>query len=331
MENVEDYYDTQYNIQVESREQDDLYKMIDGKAVYRVDHQMDTLLKKMGLPKDSRVLDYGCGKSATLRRLASARPDLDLHVFDVSDAYVDFWKEFLPEGNWATHSPDPAWRGSFDVVTSFFALEHATRPCEMVGAIHGLLRPSGLAYCLVPNVYRNPADFVVIDHVNHFSEVSLRCLFESAGFEIIDLDPNAHDAALVVIACKTRSVAEPPPAKQVASLREQVDGLCKYWNEITDRVRRFESDHNEVARAAVYGAGFYGLFIVTCLRDPSRIECFVDQNAFYQGSRRYGKPIIAPAELAPDIELLYVGLNPAIAQQAMADTFGTDRHTYFYL
>ena len=133
----------------------------------------------------------------------------------------------LAEG-WAIYAPRPEWSESFDAVLSFFALEHVAAPRQFMADLHQLLKPGGSAYLLVPNVYTNVADFVVADHVNHFSQPSLATLFATAGLAKVSVDDGVHDAAFVVTAQKsdrpdpplasTGAIARPSPSSDASSV-----------------------------------------------------------------------------------------------------------------
>ncbi|MEP6986341.1 MAG: methyltransferase type 12, partial [Chloroflexota bacterium] len=86
-DNLESYYDTGYNILIDSDDEDQLYQSVDGQKAFRADFQLETLLKKQTIPMDSKILDFGSGKGTTLRRLALRRPDIAYSLFDVSQAY----------------------------------------------------------------------------------------------------------------------------------------------------------------------------------------------------------------------------------------------------
>ena len=73
IEDLEDYYETQYRILIDSENEDQLYQVVDSRRIYRVPHQVETLLTKVDLAPRARVLDYGCAKGATARRLAEVR------------------------------------------------------------------------------------------------------------------------------------------------------------------------------------------------------------------------------------------------------------------
>jgi SAM-dependent methyltransferase len=313
------YYDEQYKILVESEEEDQLYDIGPQGKVFRADHQLSTLLAKVPLAQGANVLDYGCAKGSTLRRLMQLRPDLRPHLFDVSRMYVKFWDRFAPKENQATHEVPAEWAGKFDLVTSFYSLEHVAAPGEIAAKIAKLLQPGGVFYAIVPDTYQNVGDFVVADHVNHFSPASFARLLADAGLAVREIDTRAQKSAMVAVAVKapigTSSRFETAPG---SDLEPRVQEISKYWRGFGESVRRFEADHAGVRKAAIYGSGFYGTFVASCLDDLDRVVAFVDQNPFRQGQTLLGKPVVAPHDLPRDVELVYVGLNPAAARAEMA-------------
>jgi SAM-dependent methyltransferase len=312
------YYDEQYRISLDSDDDDQLYAVVDGKRIFRVEHQVATLLALAPPAHGARVLDYGCAKGASARKLLSARPDLSVHLFDVSTMYTPFWAKFVTPDRWATHRTPDAWKGSFDVVMSLFVLEHVEDPVAMLAAIRSLLRPGGRVVLIVPNVWANSADFIVADHINHFGRSSLGALFARAGFVIDVLDDRSFAGAWTLSATATAVDSPAKPPQPAPALAPDIDGatnIARVWSELGDRVRAFESANP--GTAAVYGSGVYGAFIATCLSDPDRLRCFLDQSPFRRGKRLMDRPIVAPDELPNDTKALYVGLNPAIARRVI--------------
>ena len=331
--NLDEYYALEYEANLASDDDDQLYKVVDGRPIYRAAHQAHMVLRKLKLPDGSRVLDYGCAKAATLRKLLAEQDTLSAFAFDVTDKYTTFWQRFIPDGQWSTfHTPD-AWDGTLDVVLSFYALEHVEHPQGFLAHVRRLLRPEGTFYFIVPNAYVNIADFVVADHVNHFSDPSLRTMLGRAGFEVLEIDAISHDAAFIVLARKsgTPSVSTPDPAV-VDGLRLEVDRMARFWTNAAQRVRAFEAGLPLAARRAIYGAGFYGNFIASALNNPDIVECFVDQNPHLQGRAVRGKPVVAPAALGDAVDTVLVGLNPKEARriiEEIAEWRGRHRTLFF--
>ena len=338
LSDIEKYYDLSYKILIDTEEEDQLYQTIDGHKKYRIDHQVENLLNKVTLPQNAQILDYGCAKSATFKKIVQLRSDLTPHLFDVSEMYIPFWEKFVQANNWAIYTVKPEWDEYFDLVTSFFALEHVAKPEEMLITIDRLLKPGGVFYGIIPNTYTNIADFIVIDHVNHFSENSLEFLLKNTGFESIDIDTESHNGAFIVTAKKrltNNSSSGEDRASQynIADIEQKVTSIADYWCNIVAKVRYFEAEHSNCKSVAIYGSGFYGTFIATCLKNLDRVECFIDLNPYRQGKYLLEKPILSPQELNKSTELVYVGLNPRCSSHNIAkiDEWQEYTHEYFYL
>lgn len=310
MSNSHDYYAKDYRILLDHHDEDQIYEVKDGEIVFRTDHQINTLLGRLDLPQGARLLDYGCAKASMPRRLLNRRPDLYVHLFDVSEMYLGYWQKFLSEDRWAIHSTPSDWQGLFDVVTSFFALEHIPDPHESVIKIASLLTPEGVFYGIVPDTFGNVADFVVIDHVNHFTESSLHFLLRSAGFTDILIDSTVHRGALVFTARKLGPISNPP---NVSGCLASSYKLANYWSSMDNLVLSAEAIHRDIP-AAIYGSGFYGAYIASTLSELDRVSCFLDASPFQQGKSLFGREILPPHELPKAVRLLYVGLNPSIAR-----------------
>lgn len=314
-----EYYDEDYKILVESEDEDQLYEIGPSGKVYRADHQLHTLLAKVSPARGAKVLDYGCGKGSTLRRLTQLRPDIEPHLFDVSRMYMPFWERFARADNWATHHAPEAWAGRFDLITSFYSLEHVVDLKATLATMCTLLREGGVLYAIVPDAFQNVGDFVVADHCNHFTASSIARLFSEAGLTVQSIDATVHQSALVVVADRTRdrSIAELDRDER-DSIEARAHDVASFWRGYADTVRAFEAQHGASGPAAIYGSGFYGTFLATCLDRVDRVVAFVDQNPYRQGSMLLEKPIVAPNDLRAEVRVVYVGLNPRNARGEIA-------------
>lgn len=327
------YYAEEYEINSTSDEDDQLYKIVDGEMVYRADHQAAVLLQKIDFKDGQRVLDYGCAKSPTLKKIQQTRPKIQAFLFDVTDRYIPFWEKFPEKAEWSTHTPNPDWFGTMDVVLSFYALEHISELSQGLENIKLLLKVGGIFYFIVPNAYRNVADFVVADHVNHFSKGSLIRLLERHGFDDIEVDDESHDAAFVVKAslCATPK-AQLTEIAMAHELHAAARSMADYWQRIIVRIREYENGLGGGA-VAIYGAGFYGNFIASSLVRSDRIVCFVDRNKHLQGKELNGVPILSPKQMPHNVTHVFVGLNPQIAHTNIEAIQDWDKRwlSYFYL
>ncbi|MDH5601814.1 MAG: class I SAM-dependent methyltransferase [Gammaproteobacteria bacterium] len=336
IDNIAGYYDHDYDILVTSEEEDQIYEVINGENIYRTEHQVETLLNKVTLPQDAKILDYGCAKSSTMNVLTTMGITFQPYLFDVSDRYIPFWKNFLSEEHWAIYSIPNEWDNQFNAVTSFFSLEHMAQPQNALREIHRVLIPSGILYGIIPNVFTNIADLIVVDHVNHFTPVSLDYMLRSQGFDVVEIDENAHKGALVFVAKKIPGhsiVAAMPTLSEINAAYKKICGISVYWKDANGKVSTYEQAITGKKQIAIYGAGFYGTFILTSLAQPEKIAYIIDQNPFLQGKELNGKPIVSPANLPETVDTVFVGLNPTHARKLMVEIaeFRNRDLTFFYL
>jgi len=331
---IDVYYDKQYQFFNQSDEDDILYQVIDGRKVFRQEHQVSILSSKIKFEAGMRVLDYGCAKGTVMKRLRLQNPSIETYLFDVSQMYVNLWEKFLPSDHYASYKTKEEWHEKFDVVTSFFAFEHTPDPVKELRNINSLVKDGGYFYCIVPNVFENTGDFIVVDHVHHYSDVSLRYLLAKAGFETVEIDTSSHFGAYIAIGKKVSReplefVIDPI---NLANLVSAVKEIANYWNNLQDKICQFEKSLGE-QKSAIYGAGVYGSFIATSLKNLDYVQCFIDQNPLLHGTTTFNKSIIFSNELLDDIQVIYVGLNPKVARTNIEsiDAWNGKKHKYLFL
>jgi SAM-dependent methyltransferase len=309
------YYSEDYKILLSHDDEDQIYELNEDTIVYRTQHQLSTLLRKITLKPNARVLDYGCAKATMPKLLLAHQPSLQMHLFDVSEMYKSHWARFLSPDRWAIDQTPLDWGGSFDLVTSYFALEHIDDAVSSIKAVANLLKDGGAFYGIVPDTVGNVADFIVIDHVNHFTEASLHYALTQAGLDDIDIDNTAHRGALVFVAHKQGHRTAAKPA--VADASQQAQKLALYWRGLGQHLRK-EQAKLLGQPSAIYGSGFYGAYIASTLVDTHQLRCFLDASPYQQGKTVLGLPVLEPEQLPADVKVLYIGLNPVIARKTVA-------------
>ena len=336
--NLHQYYADEYEINLTSEDADQLYAIINGQPIYRGVHQANTLTKKVKFKQGWKVLDYGCAKSQTLQNLLDRNVDINPCMFDLTDKYIPYWQKFSKALEWSTHIPNPIWDGTMDVVLSFYALEHVADLHEAIYNIKKLLKPGGIFYFLVPNVYQNAADFIVADHINHFSRSSLNVLLSRNGFKDIDIDATAHEAAFVVCATLAqenefdRIVPAGIDANEICESRDAVIKMAGYWSDVVGRIQAFEASIGEDT-LAIYGAGFYGNFIAAAMKQPKKVICFVDQNKHLQNTNIHNRPVLSPDNIPAEVQHVLIGMNPQRARDNIAqiESWKSLNLNYFFL
>lgn len=205
---IETFYDIGYRISLNSEGHDQIFAVKpDGTVIYRTDHQAEIARNLLDLPQAATLLDYGAAKADTLHKIVAARPDIEPYVFDVSTDYASAWNGWIAPNAQATYEVPAAWDGRFDAAMSHFVIEHVADPIGFIRGIHKLLKPRGTLLLSMPDVSANPGDMTVADHINHFSEASLRRALAAGGFEVSVIDTTSFPGAFLPLrfAAKHRS------------------------------------------------------------------------------------------------------------------------------
>ena len=314
---IQEFYGTQYRISLQSDQHDQLYVVRDGQPVFRTQRQAE-MLGAIGLPLNARVLDFGAAKGTTLRSLLESRPDLRPSIFDVSDDYIGFWQGWVPASEQATHCLPADWQGRYDLVTAHFVLEHVVDPIGTLKRLADLLAPGGKVFFTVPDPLNNTGDFLVVDHVNHFTASSLIRTCELAGLVAHTLSSNLFRGAYVVIA-ERAAVSESSSGgiktDVDSDIIQALDALA-FWSKSLGFLDTDQQSNGDEP-TAIYGAGFYGALISSRLRH--RPVCFLDRNEHLWGTNYLGVSVLAPEACPRSIRRIYPGLNPRHARSVLAD------------
>jgi SAM-dependent methyltransferase len=145
-----------------------------------------------------RVLDFGCGDGGFL----TAANLLGLDVFGIDFSVTRqsrAHRRGIPVcGSLAEF--DALGAGRLDAVTLFEVLEHVAQPLELLVELRRRLGPGGVLIVEVPDCSRVPTvprtfdhfhDVQPLEHLNHFTPITLRGICERAGYRPIPKPP-AH-------------------------------------------------------------------------------------------------------------------------------------------
>ena len=168
-------------------------------------------------------------------------------------------------------------------------------------------------YFSVPNWAANIGDLLVAEHTNHFTDVSIRRVVHEAGLAVDVLNSNSLPYAFAVV-CRVseghRMLVKNGIKASVDHARAAASALQRACVRIDTE---FSSRHKR--HSAVFGAGFYGAFLLARMPDRSAVACCIDNNPHLWGKTLFGVPVASPEMLPTSTEIVYVGLNPARARE----------------
>ncbi len=328
--NLEEYYDNEYKVDIESEDKDSLYGIINGEKIYRTQYQLDLFTKKVEIKNNMKILDYGSAKGLFLKKLIE-KISIEPYLFDITTKYKEFWLKTFNQKNCSFYNLKDEWKNSLDIVTSFYVFEHVKDPLNELKNIYQVLKEDGTVYIQVPNVYNHIADFICIDHLHHYSKISLTHLLNQSGFEVISIDDTSYEGALIIVGQKKTNIKTYNFLNEDYTFYEtKAVEMSKYWQTLSSKINTFYKQ-NSTKKAALYGAGFYSTYILSHLPKDNNIAYAIDQNPHLHSQKFNNLDIIPIDKVSEDIQVLYVGLNPKMAKEIIKDIKQFNNMTIFYL
>lgn len=276
----------------------------------RLRQSYDNFQPFVKLTNDYKLLDIGCNNGDFLRLYSNSNINLAGIDFSINSEFVADLKATSVDIREGTDLNVFGQR--FDFITALHVLEHVDNIHGLLNQIKHSLTDNGIAYLEVPDAgrydeyYNSPFGFYDLEHINHFTSVSLKILLASQGFEILkefvgDFKMN-EELKYPYIAFAIRK----NPGKNTNVLLNRIGHINKkHFESYLQRSQSHLTEHaykgsfNEVV---IYGVGANTLRTLGLLDiNLNRIKYFVDRNSNYHSKKLCDKQIKSLDHLLNDL------------------------------
>ncbi|MEO8097258.1 MAG: class I SAM-dependent methyltransferase [Acidobacteriota bacterium] len=266
------------------------------------------------------VLEIGCGKGEFLALLCEMGvgrgigfdpafiPDR-LHS-DASDR-LTFFKELYSE----KHSHVAA-----DFICCKMTLEHISDTAAMIQTVRRSIGDRRTpVFFQIPNAEYVLDDLafwdVYYEHCSYFTAGSLRRLFQSCGFRVLDVRVEYGSQYLTIDAVPD-DAAVAPPAQAEEDLADLQSAVQRFAKQVPARIADWQSKlrqfHSANSRVVLWGGGSKAVAFLNALDIQDEVKYAVDVNPFKTGTflAGTGQEVVAPEflnEYRPDVIVL---MNP---------------------
>lgn len=163
------------------------------------------LFKHIKNKKILNILEIGCGSCFILKKLKKRGFNvvgLDPSPLTVKEALKDDIKVY--EGFF----PNPKIKEKFDLIFHIDVLEHIPQPIEFLKSIRKKINDNGYIVIKVPDctdsIKTGDISFITHQHVNNFTENSLKNLVQFCGFKILKFEKSKFGSSLYCFAKKQK-------------------------------------------------------------------------------------------------------------------------------
>jgi len=251
------------------------------------------------IPRGAKVFEFGCNDGVLLEQLQSR--GFVCSGIDASDNVAALARAKSLEVTTGFLSVDfvraKGYEGRFDIVTCSNVFAHIHDLSSILQAVKKLLTPNGLFSIEVHDgellVNEGQFDTVYHEHLTYFTEVTLRCLLERAGFDFISCEHTAmHGGGLRLIARHGTGVIDHSPIEVAEPIPGEFMATC--IDRCQDELKRLQKVHGPLVG---YGAAGRSQMFINLTGSGSLFSRIYDDSPFRQGRYITGTDIpIMPYE-----------------------------------
>ncbi|WP_298417915.1 class I SAM-dependent methyltransferase [uncultured Kordia sp.] len=165
------------------------------------------------------VLDIGCGTGDFLKmaqeykwNVSGVEPDDNARKIASEKTGIK-----IQDNNWLSEIDDH----SFDAITMWHVLEHVPNLDEQIATLKRIVKPNGTIFIAVPNFKSHDAKhykskwaaYDVPRHLWHFSQKSIKGLFEKENLKVVKTLPMRFDAYYVSLLSEKHKTGKMNPVK----------------------------------------------------------------------------------------------------------------------
>ncbi len=264
--------------------------------------------------KGVKILEIGCSTGALLSILQS-KGYTNIVGMDPSKTCVEVVRNIYGIDAFVGTISTLNEHEKFDVIIMTAVLEHVVDIDAVMKALRGSLNYDGLLLLEVPDAERfdeyifTPFQQFSIEHIDYFSEASLRNLLEKYSFKFVDSKNSVNDINQTIdpdIFILARKVEKHD--YNIINDRSCELRLKEYIKKCSDLLKevegRLETIMSEVDKVIVWGVGTHTQSLLEDVLKPEKIEYFVDSNKNYEGKKLLGIEIKLPDKIKEDIPIL---------------------------
>lgn len=267
-----------------------------------------------GLNKDAVILDFGSG-DLLMKSMLKDMGYENILTHDVES-----------EGN---------YENKFDLILTTHTFEHILDADVVLAKLYNFLKTGGQLIIAVPNVlgyldnYCGAYNWFDLEHINHFSPVSLTRFVESQGFIVEECISDKREVRPdlfypeVILKCakgETKKIMNNyEPASDIQILEKYIKKSADDYSQMLTKYKTFEGK-----KILLWGIGISAMRLLNHLKNLNNID-LVDADSRLWGRKIRGKTILSSNDIT-DVSnydvVLITAVNYKFIEQFIKERFG---------
>ncbi|HVT52571.1 MAG TPA: class I SAM-dependent methyltransferase [Dongiaceae bacterium] len=282
-----------------------------GIGLPRSQRIVDFLAAPDRLATPRKMLDFGCGRGATLKVISGRWTDCALYGTELGTATEAELIRIPGFRKLYTGGPE-AIDQRFDLVTLVHSLAHVTGPVDVLRKLHGCMEDEAALFIQTPDATKNLFYILVADALTHFTGDTLLQATARAGFHpMISTDAIAANELTYLGRRADRPVMAPAGTDPERVLRDVAANI--HWlQQLVAKARGLAAAGRSFG---IFGSSLAASWLAAEIGE--RFDFFVDEDRRRSGKVHMGRPIIDP-ETIPAGAAIFVPLAPNVAARVAA-------------
>lgn len=223
-----------------------------GKFLSRSDLLVSYLFNKSILEEQNyktfTILEYGCGSAPFIDALENSKiQNYIVDLADLNDIHYEVVSKkcsFRKFYNITNQMLDQ----TYDLITLVHVLEHVDNPVELLINLSKSLKDNGKLLVQIPNSSINPFDFIIADHLSHFSLANIIKLIRKTDLKVFNYSVETVPKEITLLIGKNQNEIELP------NFNDKLDLPINFFNDYKNLIDKLTSKHKIIIFGTSIGA-----------------------------------------------------------------------------
>jgi len=267
-----------------------VFNQAEGKYTQRSDILLENLLSNFKSPINTdtvlEILEFGCGNGPFLSSLEKSNfESYILDAFDVNDRFEPYLRTKKNFRNFYMKEEEFS-NSKYNLIVMAHVLEHLREPSLTIQDLLKILKQDGELLIQVPNSEINYFDYLIADHLSHFTLSTLLNLVRKNPCKIVRKNEDMVPKEITIVLSPSSIIHEDLTTVHNLKNRKDIIRFFELWRKL---IESFDAHDNIM----IFGTSIGSTWLFNELaKSEINVVGFLDEDFSKVGKLYKGKPVI---------------------------------------